>query len=282
MEDYLNNLNNNSIYKNDYKLADSYNITDWDPSTITEDITGGLITICAPSGSGKSVLLKHILSEIHKKFENIYLMCPTAKLQDIYDFMPKHNIMDTFNEEFLQRIWDAQVRDKSNKQLIIMDDIIDLPEFKKSKKLDEMAHGFRHLNGYVILLSQDFNSIRPTLRKNARIAISFELPSKKEREKFTESYMSLENNHIGEILYKKLTGVKYQCVVCLNYMVGCPLDTKVKKFIANPKTKLKIQDKRSKKFKMNDEYDAFSTFGLTNLNLEEPIGKCGTYNPYDF
>ena len=66
-----------------------------------------------------------------------------------------------------------------------------------------MSHAARHLNIFLIILSQDFNSIKPTIRKNARISISFELPSHKEREKFTQQYMSLENNHIGQILYKK-------------------------------------------------------------------------------
>lgn len=272
MEEYLEALGNSTIYKNDYKLANSYEIGEWDPSTITKDITGGVITICAPTGAGKSQLVKHILSETHKDFEKIYLMCPTAKIQSVYDYIPRKNIIDTFNEEFLNKLWTTKKAElerekekmKRENIMVIIDDCIDLPEYKKSLVLPELSHGGRHAYIYVLLLSQDFNSISPTLRKNSRIAISFQLDSKGEREKLTKQYMSLENNHIGEILYKKITGIKYQCVVCLNYEVGATIPEKIKKFTANVNKKVNIKDKKN-----NGE---FST--------EVVIKKSAVYNPY--
>ncbi len=252
MEDYIKNLSNSSMYKNDYILANKIHdsIVEWEPETLTDDITGGLITIIAPTGSGKSVLLKHIVSSTHKKFEEIYLICPTAKLQKIYDWMPDENIIDNYDKDFMSSLWTRKKLNKEGNVLVIIDDSIDDPNFRRCKVLDEIAHGGRHASLFVIILSQDFNSIKMTHRKNARISISFQLPSKREREKFTETYMSLENNHIGEILYKKITGEKYQCVACLNYKVGSMLSEKIKKFTADPAKKVVL-----KKIKKANEYN---------------------------
>lgn len=252
MEEYLSNLGKNSIYYNDYKLVESYDITEWNPKGLTDEITGGVITIVAPTGSGKTVLLRNIVADNQSKFKKVYLVCPTAKLQNCYSWI---NPIEKYSTEFMNDILETRRKDQNDdKVLIILDDIIDDPDFKKCPVMESFAIGARHLGVYVIVLSQDFNSIKPIIRKNTRIAISFELPSKKERQKFTESYMSLENNHIGELLYRKITGVRYQCVVVLNYVIGEALDKKVKSFIAEPKKcPKKIEERTEKESKQQKE-----------------------------
>lgn len=278
MDEYLSNLNSGTKYKNDYNLAQSYDIKEWNPKGITNEITGGVILLVAPTGSGKTVLLNHIVSENINDFDDFKLICPTAKLQKCYDYFTVSNTITAFDETYLEKLWDYHEnifeengRDvkKRHKTLVVMDDVIDLQEFKKSKKIDELAHGGRHLGIYLVIISQDWNSIHPTIRKNARIVISFALPSKKEREKITQACMSLENDHIGELLYRRLTDVKYQCVVCKNYLVGVGTEEKINKFTADAK----IKPKMPKKKKLNN-------FINVRLNVNTFVDK--DYDPYQF
>lgn len=246
MEEYLKNISNSTIYKNNYLLAESYKIGNFDPKTIN-DITGGVIAIIAPTGSGKTILLKDILYHTHTNFKKIILMSETAKLQKDYDFFDRSLIYDHFNEEELKNTWgensNRKRKEKEKGTLIILDDIINDPAFKKSKVLNDIATGGRLCNIMVILLSQDFNSIVPKVRKNIRIAIAFELASKKERDKFVEQFLSVENNMVGDILFKKITKEKYRSIVVLVHKVGYPIDEKVYSYVANPNVKFSIKNK---------------------------------------
>lgn len=280
MEDYYNSLNNGTKFKGDYKLAHSYDIQEWDPKGLTTTITGGIVLLIASTGSGKTVLLNHLIADNYKDFDDIVLICPTAKLQKCYDYFPAENVMKTFEEQYLEKLWESHERiyeengrdsNKRHKTLVVLDDVIDLPEFKKSKMMDEIAHGGRHLGIYICLLSQDWNSIKPTQRKNARIVISFSLPSKKEREKITQACMSMENDHIGELLYRRITDVKYQCVVCKNYIVGGTTEEKINKFTADPNKKPKIKKKRN-----------LAVLEQEPLKLETRTFVDNNYDPYLF
>lgn len=247
MEDYVNNLNKSSIYRNDIVYADREfeKVIDFDPTELTE-ILGGIIAIIAPTGSGKSILLRDILSKIHTHYDKIYLMCPTAKVQDCYDYFPDSNIIDHFDEATLERVFIEQQssdKKKMKKPLIILDDIIGEPEYEKSKMLNKIATAGRPLNLTVILISQFYTKIKPLHRGNLRAFIGFDMDSSEELEKFTKTFMCSISKRTGRFLYKKITmEKKFQCCVVLIHKIGCKTHEKVRKYIANydvPKFKIK-------------------------------------------
>lgn len=258
---YIENLPNSSTSKGNYLYANSINIQDFDPKILCE-ITGGVVAIVAPTGAGKTVLLKHLLSMIHKEYDQMMMFSGTAKLQNAYDFFPRSMISDEFDEEKLSNMWQKQVKDyeesknssdlyhlncrrpkkKLDKCIVILDDIIHDKEYIKSKTMLEVSTGGRHLNILVILLSQYITKIKPVIRANIRLAISFQLTQKREREKFIEEFLSIENDQIGDILFRKITGVKYQSIVVCVHRVGARTEDKVFKFIADENCKIHIQD----------------------------------------
>lgn len=246
MEEYLKNIGNNTIRKNDYLLANSYKIDDFSPEDI-KDITGGVVAIIAGTGCGKSVLLKDLLSHTHKNYKKIHLMSRTAKLQKFYDFVPRSMITDDYDEKKLEEIWNSQLkRNEEGKSLenvlVILDDIIASPSYKKSKMLEECSISARHLNITVILLSQNFTSIKPIIRNNIRIAITFQMQSAKERAKFSEQFLGADSARAGDILLRKITGTRYQCLIVQVYKNGQSLSEKVKKYISSPDVVVELKD----------------------------------------
>jgi hypothetical protein len=247
MNDHIKNLNNTSLYKNDLLQAnrDFATVGEFDPTTLTE-ITGGINAIVSPTGCGKSWLLRDILSKIHNNYDAIYLFCPTAKLQDCYDYFPKENIYDFFNEQLLEDIYMEQKADmedkkkntKPKKPLIILDDIIDSDAYWKSKMLDKLSTQGRPLYITVILLSQYFSKIKQLHRVNLRSFIGFDIDNSDELEKFTRSFMCSTNKRCGKMLYKLITGEKkYQCCVVLIHKNYEEISGKVKKYMADPNVK---------------------------------------------
>lgn len=246
METYIKNISNNSMRKQDYLLAESYDIKEFAPTDFN-DITGGVVAIVSESGSGKTVLLKDILSKIHTRYEIIRMMSRTAKLQSAYDFFPRSMITDDYDEEQMTEIWNNQKKQFDRglpmpPVLVILDDVIASKSFKKSKMIDEIAVSGRHLNITLIILSQYFVAIRPLIRENIRIAIAFAMANKKEREKFINQFLSSDTYGSGELLFKKITGTKYQSIIIQKYKSGAPINERVKKYIADPDVKINMKE----------------------------------------
>ncbi len=237
VEKYMDSLNSGTIYKNDLVLADAFQINEFDPKVIPKDITGGIIALVGATGFGKTFLLRDILSQIHKNYDQFYLFSGTAKLQKDYDFFTngttKENIFQFYEEKKMTELWDENYLRSSKEReniLIVLDDVINDPEFIKSLVLKKYATGARHINITVILLTQFLNSLKPIIRNNLRLVIAFESDNWKERRKFIDEYLSVINSRVGDLIYKKITGVPYQCVVIAVYKKD--KNNKVYKYIA--------------------------------------------------
>lgn len=253
LKDYTENLNNSTIYKNDLLLAEKIQVGEFDPNVIPEDITGGIIALVGMTGYGKTFLLRDILSKIHKQYDSFYLFSGTAKMQKDYDFFPKKQIFPEYKEDKLTSIWDEQYsKNKEDRQkiLIVLDDVINDPEFLKSTILKKYATAGRHLNITIFLLSQFLNTLKPIVRNNLRLIITFESDNYKERRKFIDEFLSLVNPRVGDLVYKKITSIPFQCVVVAVYKKD--KNNKVYKYIAQ---KTKDADLKIKKDfeSMNEE-----------------------------
>lgn len=245
VEKYMDSLNSGTIYKNDMILADSMNIPNYNLNDLTE-IQGGVIAIIAPTGAGKTFFLRDALKHIHKNYDKFYLFSGTAKLQKDYDFFPKDNIFQFYEEAKMVEIWDdayKRAKEDRDKVLIILDDIIADPEFIKGKVLNKMAISARHLKITVIIITQYLTSLKPIVRQNLRLVVAFETDSYKERRKFIDEFLSLTNNRVGDLIYSRITKVPYQCIIVAVYKKD--KNDKVYKYIAQkvPDSALKLKNK---------------------------------------
>ncbi len=240
-DEYLSSLNTTSIYRNDLKIVESYKTQVFDPKSLLD--RDGLMCIIAMTGSGKTVLIKDLLSHIYKEYKSVLMFSRTAKLQKCYDFIDRSCIYDTFDENVLTELWDHHkalqlAGKKLDRTLIIMDDLICDKNFKKSSILDDYCVGGRHLGFNLWILSQNFTSLKPLMRNNASWSVAFDLDSANERKHFVGQYLSAKNNRVGDLLFRKIVKeAPYQCIVIENHKVGASTDEKVRKFIANPSPK---------------------------------------------
>lgn len=255
-DDYITNLNKNSLYKNDLLSAENEfgKIQEWDPVKTFDEINGGFVGILAPTGCGKSWLLREILSKIHKSYSKIYLMCPTAMYQQVYDYFPNENIINHFDEEFLtnlflERTQKMERKKKSPKKImVVLDDIIGDKEYLVSKILDKLSISSRPINITVIILSQYYSRIKSLHRSQLRLFIGFDIDNMDELEKFTKGFMCSTTKRAGRMLYKKITGEKKrQCCIVEIYKNSVPTEEKVKKYTASAEIeKFKIKSVKEK------------------------------------
>lgn len=236
---------NRTLYAHNVKTAESYVIPEWSPVDML-NVAGGCIALIGGTGSGKTVLLRDILSHVHKEYDSIRLFSRTAKFQDCYDFMPKHCVTDDYDEAEMLEIWDRQAKavkagKTPKKVMIILDDVIWSPQYRTSKAIKEIATAARHLNITCIVLSQYFTAIHPAVRANLRIAITFFMQSEREVKKFAEEFLSTDNRTVGMMVLKRVTD-GYQCLVAENFKCGKPINERVRRYTANPKVDLKIKD----------------------------------------
>lgn len=246
MEEYTDSLNDGTIYKNDLVSADKifHSLKNFEPSIISK-LGGGCLSITASTGAGKTVLIKDLLKHNENYFKEVHLISRTAKMQSFYDFIPRENIQDKFSEEFLLNlIYSRKSRKEANNKialepvLLIFDDIINDINYKKSSAMDNLFTEGRQYNITVFFLTQNFTSLKVLQRNNVRIAISFNHDTSKERRKFSESYLSLQNDRIGRMLFDKVTKEKpYQCIVVEVFKNGASAKEKIKKYIADPNVK---------------------------------------------
>lgn len=283
----MENISKGTVRRQDYELANCYKIDKFEPFDFV-NVTGGVVGIIAETGSGKTVLLKDILSRIHKNYDKIHLMSRTARLQKAYDFFPRSLITDDYDEELMTDIWNTQVKNhKEGKPvenvLVILDDIIASPSFKKSKMIKEAAFGARHLNITIIILSQYFVAIKPEIRENMRIAIAFQMTNKREREKFINQFLSADTFGAGELLFRRITDEKYQCIIVEKYKSGEPISAKVKKYIADPNVVIKMKDPEEEAMTLrNKEREEMKQIRTITVNRKKTtrINGQGTTDKY--
>lgn len=245
-EEYAN-ISNSSIYKADLKKLASYKIDEFDPMTLLT--RNGVLSIIAMTGAGKSVFIIDCLQKVHSHFKHVIMISKTAKLQKCYSFFEPGTIYDEFDPDFLEELWNDRVQKQllgspQERTLLIMDDILNEKEVRKCKVLDDIFTGGRHVGLSLWCLGHNFTSLKPLQRNNICWAVSFDLDSSKEREHFSQQYLSAQNSRVGFLLHKQITkGKPYQCVVIEVYKNGASTEEKVKRYIANPKPpKFKIKN----------------------------------------
>jgi len=133
--------------------------------------TVGLI---AKRNSGKSCLLKYLVEAERHKFNKIYVICPTEKINRFYsDIVDDECIFDNYDEKWVEKLINKMTMINSNKPqkerknvLLILDDIVSDHNFHQSPTLKKLFIRGRHINIGIILTFQYLNLIPPVARVN--------------------------------------------------------------------------------------------------------------------
>ena len=253
-------LNKSTQYYNNLKMARSYNFGAFDPLKDMDKCRNFSMCVTAKRRTGKSVIVKDICHKIKNWYHKAYVFSGTARLQpDLFDFIPKDNLVDGFDEAKMQQIWDTQEkmvldmrRSKTKEEdipliLLIFDDIIDRPEVRKSQIFNRMAISARHIKMAFIVISQTFTGINPVLRTNLDYAISFYLDSTDNRTAYAKSYLSTKNTRLGQMILENITKKEYQAIVCMNNITSSNPEDTVRTYTAKLKVPKFIIDKNFKK-----------------------------------
>jgi len=158
--------------------------------------------LCAPSGSGKSVLLSNMVLDIYKDcFNRVYIFSPSIEIDNVWkpvkEYLNKHCkdmddkepklYYDEYDSEALEKIIEQQSKiihhqknvlkhKKLYQILIIVDDFADSPEFtRQSKLLHQLYIRGRHSCISTITSTQVYKAISPIIRKNVLSLILFRL-----------------------------------------------------------------------------------------------------------
>jgi len=132
------------------------------------------IGLIAKRNSGKSCLLKYLVEAERHKFNKIYVICPTEKINRFYsDIVDDECIFDNYDEKWVEKLINKMTEINSNKSqkerknvLLILDDIVSDHNFHQSPTLKKLFIRGRHINIGIILTFQYLNLIPPVARNN--------------------------------------------------------------------------------------------------------------------
>jgi len=132
------------------------------------------IGLIAKRNSGKSCLLKYLVEAERHKFNKIYVICPTEKINRFYsDIVDDECIFDNYDEKWVDKLINKMTVINSNKPqkerknvLLILDDIVSDHNFHQSPTLKKLFIRGRHINIAIILTFQYLNLIPPVARNN--------------------------------------------------------------------------------------------------------------------
>jgi hypothetical protein len=143
-------------------------------SSIDFEIVNKTICLCARRASGKSVLLKYIITKNKHKFDKMFLMCPTEKITKFYGevFDPK-NVFETYSDNWVNALMNKMAdinQGKQDKQakhvLLVLDDVCSDTDFHHSKTFKQIFTKGRHYKISLIITAQYPYHIPPIARVN--------------------------------------------------------------------------------------------------------------------
>ena len=142
--------------------------------------------INAPPGSGKSVLVKYLICDLHKngKLEYGICICPTNHNGE-YSYLPDSYVHSVYTDLTVARLMKLQVEQirrfgAARPAFIILDDCLGMVNFG-CKLLVKLFSNYRHYNISIFITSQYLQKyITPHLRSVASHYITFQLRNRRE------------------------------------------------------------------------------------------------------
>lgn len=205
--------------------------------------------------TGKSHMLRELLSKVKHYYKEAYVFCETIKLQpQLFDYIPKNNQYESFDQASMEKLWHEQEnyikrelskdpeadKSKMDYKLFIFDDCIADPKFRSSPILNRFFTQGRHINLAVVILSQTISGkwgVNGVCMNNCDFFISFYLKAQYCRETCIAKYLSIKDIKEGNEVFKEMTKEKYRAMVVDNTEMSQAYSDFVYTYKAQPKTK---------------------------------------------
>jgi hypothetical protein len=170
--------------------------------------------IFSPSNSGKSNLIKNLITRPEFGYtnyyqKNIFLFSPTIRIDPIWNdiSLPQTHLYDEWDEKTVTNI--LAYSSKHGGSLLVLDDMInsaDAVNGKRGNLLKKIFYQGRNHKVSIILVSQKLKDIPLGVRINSTHIICFNLRNRNEEDAFLE-----ENNYIDNLptKYALATSQKY-------------------------------------------------------------------------
>ena len=135
--------------------------------------------IVGRSGCGKThYLLKFLNEKCRKKYENIYVVCPTFSINFTWQGWKFRNNPETHDVN--RAIKEILGRHKQGRALIIFDDVATLEDVKtQTSELVKLGFSGKHHGIDTIVLTQQLTSIAKAYRENITFLVAFYTPGKR-------------------------------------------------------------------------------------------------------
>ena len=132
------------------------------------------VCLCGKRHSGKSELIKYIVSLYRHQFNKIFVICPSEAVNKFYSqFLPPENIFTEYKEEWvdklMQRLIKINVGKKDNEAahiLLILDDCVSDVNMHSAKNFEKIFTRGRHLKISLMITTQYPYLIPPVARIN--------------------------------------------------------------------------------------------------------------------
>lgn len=186
--------------------------------------------VCSIRRSGKSVLISHVIADIRKRYDEVFLFSTTAALQDnVFGFIPDINRFDFVDVEKIEEIVAKQEKmlkynktvakpnQIKNDVLILMDDIV-TDSGSRSPIVKSLYIKGRHIHVSCMLLAQAYrdsnqSGVSKINRLNSDVIISFCMANSTDRNSFIEENLSIIDKKEGRLIFDEITKHEYTAIV---------------------------------------------------------------------
>jgi len=197
-----------SHLSNIFQAHDKDDVSKHDP--ILKNTKGSIMVLSGKKRTGKTSLWLSMLSStklFKGYFGNIFMISPSKeeKTQSLRQELEKDGkYYDTLNEANIASVCDyikaEQAKQKMTEKklkkklppiynLLILDDVVaDLPRSFKKNIITSLFLNHRHFNLSILVITQSYKSIAPTLRKQADLLYLFPMTNLKEKEAIQEDW----------------------------------------------------------------------------------------------
>ena len=132
------------------------------------------VCLCGKRHSGKSELIKYIISLYGRQFNKIFVICPSEAVNKFYSkVLPPENIFTEYSEEWIEKLMKRLIQinvgkndDNSAHILLIMDDCVSDVNMHSAKNFEKIFTRGRHLKISLMITTQYLYLIPPVARIN--------------------------------------------------------------------------------------------------------------------
>ena len=132
------------------------------------------VCLCGKRHSGKSELIKYIVSLYGHQFNKIFFICPSEAVNKFYSqFLPSENIFTDYSESWIEKLMARLIKINVGKKdneaahiLLILDDCVSDVNMHTARNFEKIFTRGRHLKISLLITTQYTYLIPPVARIN--------------------------------------------------------------------------------------------------------------------